>query len=184
MNGQFLKQPINQTATFGDFVDYECRVSDCNGILQLFVNGMQAAPHNRLKGLDFDPREHNASVGCVGDEHVAKFWMILNNRTFNTFENMSCRFNGVLSDTAYISNVVYICERTVNELVVSQESQSVANCSCNQNQTLHEDSVDINGTVFPTVSITSVVLCLLILLLCDNFDFNCVSKFVLVVSPE
>ena len=161
MNGQYLKQPTNLTAIFGDFVEFKCRVSGCNGVLEIFVNGMQAAPNNRFEGLNFDPREHNASVDCVRDEYIAIFWMIVNDRTLNTFEKVSCRSDGILSDTAYVSNVVYALDSVVNKSTVCPELQSIANCSCNQNQTLqcHRNAAD--GTVFSTVSIVSVVLCLL-----------------------
>ena len=162
MNGQYLKQPTNQTAaSFGDFVDFECRVSGCNSILQIFVNGIQAAPLNRLKylNLDLDPREYNASVDCVANEYVAKFWIVVNNRTLNTFKKVSCRSDGVVSDTAYVIDAL---ENVVNKSSVCQESQSVADCSCNQNRTLqcHTCRNAADGAVFPTVSIVSVVLCL------------------------
>ena len=158
VNGQYLKQPTNQTATFGDFVDFECRVSGCNVVLEIFVNGMQAAPNTRLEGLNFDPRERNASVDCVRNEYVAKFWMVVNNRTLNTFKKVSCRSDGVISDTAYISDVIYAFDSVVNESTVYRESQSVTNCSCNQLQ-CHKNTAD--RAVFPTINIVSVVLCLL-----------------------
>ena len=158
MNGQYLKQPTNQTAaSFGDFVDFECRVSGCNSILQIFVNGIQAAPLNRLKDLNLDPREYNASVDCVANEYVAKFWIVVNNRTLNTFKKVSCRSDDIVSDTAYVIDAL---ESVVNKSSVCQESQSVADCSCNLNQTLQCYRNAADRAVFSTVSIVSVVLCL------------------------
>ena len=159
MNGQYLKQPTNQTAIFGDFVEFECRVSGCNVVLEIFVNGMQAAPNTRLEGLNFDPRERNASVDCVRNEYVAKFWMVVNNRTLNTFKKVLCRSDGVISDTAYILEVIYAFNSVVNKSTVYRESQT--NCSCSLNETLqcHKNTAD--RAVFSTVDIVSVVLCLL-----------------------
>ena len=139
-------------------MEFECRVSGCDVVLEIFVNGMQAAPKTRLEGLNFDPREHNTSVDCVRNEYVAKFWMVVNNRTLNTFKKVSCRSNGVISDTAYISDVIYALDSTST---VYRESQSVMNCSCNLNVTLqcHKNTAD--RAVFSTINIVSVILCLL-----------------------
>ena len=126
LHGQFIEQPINQTAIFGDYVEFKCIASNCDGILSIFVNELQAAPNNRLHSLSLDQRDYNATVNCESSEYVGKFWILINNRTQDIFKNMSCKYDNILSNTAFITNVHCTCEITADKQLFLHEVTATA----------------------------------------------------------
>lgn len=132
--GQFIESPQNKTVKLGDIAEFTCHVPDCtNSILQLLINGTINIEDQRLS---LDQREYGFTINCEetesGGEHVALFWMFVNNRTLQAVRYVTCKFidlddgNVSLSDRAYIhhlsntttmndeetKNNTYICANT------------------------------------------------------------------------
>ena len=111
--------------------------------------------------LNLDRRDYNATVNCEGDNYVGEFWMLINNRTLNIFKNISCKFDNVPSNTAYITGIVYTYETAnkQNEPSMCPTSVTVADytCNCNQTQSLLKSGVIIQNSTSPL----HFVLCLL-----------------------
>ena len=115
LHGQFTEQPRNQIAICGEYVEFKCAASNCNGILFIFVNELQVTPNNRLHSLSLDQRDYGTTVDCEGGEYVGRFWILINNRTQNIFKNMSCKYDNILSDTAFITDVHCTCQITADK---------------------------------------------------------------------
>ena len=95
--------------------------------MSILVNELQAAPNYRLHSLSLDQRDYGATVDCEGSEYIGKFWILVNNRTQNIFKNISCKYDNILSNTAFITDVHCTCEITANkqfEMTVTDEKNT------------------------------------------------------------
>ena len=96
-------------------------------------------------------------MNCEGSRYVGVFSMLINNRTLNTFKNISCKFDNVVSDTAYIMDIIYTFE-IVNKPTMCGTSVMVANCTCDCDQT----QILLKDGVIHTILNLSFTLCILL----------------------
>lgn len=93
--GQFLAHPRNQTAKYGYFVDFECRASNCGDTLRFLANDFGLAI------LDLDSREYGKNVTCSDSQLMGTFWMVVNNKTIQAVNYVSCNVTIVNSTGVY-----------------------------------------------------------------------------------
>ena len=94
----------------GGRVEVECRISGCSDALRIYINGMQAAPKNRLSNSfkeSLNQSEYNASIRCDDNEYVGTFWMLVSNRTLNTVDYVVCRI-----DSQNVTERAYFIEKS------------------------------------------------------------------------
>ena len=105
----FIVHPTNQTASYGESVNFECRVSSCGHTLTFLVNGNGA---EYLNVSEVYYRE--SAVTCDHGQQVAMLSVIVNEKTVEAVEYVSCNWtvvaNGDLcvisSNKAYIVDIV------------------------------------------------------------------------------
>lgn len=111
----FVAHPKNQTAAYGEAVNFECRVSSCNHALMFLVNG-KGLDHLNVSELYY--RKWNVTCDQQSQQ-VAKLSIIVNNRTLKKVQYVSCNLtqftNGRLhvtsSNKAYIHGINQYCSQ-------------------------------------------------------------------------
>ena len=162
---EFTAQPQNQTAEYGYFVDFQCRVSGCGHTLTFLLNG-QGLAH-----LDLDSRDYDSNVTCHNEsETVGSFWIVANRKTLEAVNYFGCKLTlinqsnvfDIVSDRAYIVDVIYPNNEAC-VTVTSSAQQRAQNKDCNSLFDLLTNSTD-NGAQMGEVSLTVHMLSLLIVL--------------------
>jgi hypothetical protein len=130
----FVVHPTNQTAPFGESVNFECTVSNCDNHLTFLVNGRS------LEYLNVSEDYYRKSVICDQQgQHVAMLSIIVNDKTLRKVKYVNCNltlsnedFRVISSQRAYIdkNNIAYPCQlqsECLNNITVNTE------CSINTN---------------------------------------------------
>ena len=143
---------------YGDIVEFECRVPDCNSIFQLLVNGNLDIENERLVSLD--QREYGSSISCDNTkseegQHVAKFWMFVNSRTLQTVSYVSCKFIGiepipVFSEIAYIN---LLLPTNIVTVTVNDEKTGDNASSCENSETFNKAQAIISNPLVLLVTL-------------------------------
>ena len=108
----FIVHPTDQTAAFGEYVNFECRVSSCNHTLTFLVNG-KGLGHLNISAADSKVYFRESETLCEQDQYVKTLSIVVNNKTLEVVEYISCNLtifaNGALHDIpsnrAYIVNI-------------------------------------------------------------------------------
>ena len=99
---------LNQTAAYGESVDFQCRVSSCDDTLSFLVNG-RGVEHLNLSAIYY----RESSVTCELDQLVATLSIIVNKITLEAIKYISCNLTvtvsgelqDISSNRAYIVNI-------------------------------------------------------------------------------
>ena len=112
IDAHFIDHPTDQTAAFGEFVNFECRVSSCSHTLKFLVNG-KGLGHLNIPATDFEVYFRESEALCEQDQYVKTLSIIVNNKTLEIVKYISCNLtvfaNGAVHDIpsnrAYIVNI-------------------------------------------------------------------------------
>ena len=108
----FTIHPTNQTATFGELVNFECRVSSCDHTLTFLINGQTLEYLNSI-APDSVVYIREGVVTCEQDQYVGTLSIIVNNKTLEIVNYISCNVTifedggvrDISSNEAYIVNI-------------------------------------------------------------------------------
>ena len=100
----FVAHPKNQTAAYGEAVNFECRVSSCNHALMFLVNG-KGLDHLNVSELYY--RKWNVTCDQQSQQ-VAKLSIIVNNKTLKKVQYVSCNLTQFTNRRLRVSNKAYI----------------------------------------------------------------------------
>lgn len=156
--GQFIENPRNQTAEYGYFVDFECRASNCDDTLKFLINGVG------LAHLGLDSRDYGKSITCSDTQLVATFWMVVNNKTIQAVNYVSCNLTVIDSTGAHdISS-----DRAYMEVIYPnyQECEPAVDSVCATETAYHQSKNTISGAqkgIFPAFSLQMLLFSCLLL---------------------
>ena len=124
-NDPFIVHPTNQTAAYGEYVAFECRVSTCSNFLTFLVNG-QDVEHLNLSLIYYRKNE----VVCEEGQQVAILSIIVNNKTLEAVKYVSCNLttNGAVPDIS--SSRAYIIDIDMPYLLLTTCPQYSAPTEC------------------------------------------------------
>lgn len=115
---EFTVSPSNQTAVYGQIVDFVCQIPTCSDSLFIQVNNTIVVPYTNLSDTTgsqrirllpgLDTREYGGDVKCVGENYTVRFWITVNDKTLKAVNHVNCKIGGhTVSDNAYIISVLY-----------------------------------------------------------------------------